>query len=346
MNRRQALALGGSAVVAPALIGGRAFAQAAAVEIGTFAGGNFDIVRDVAVPAFKKENPGATINVVMRTAADHYPKLLVTRDKPREAGGMWNDTFSALGSKAGLFAPFDPALVPEQKRLNQDLQPKNGLGIAVAVQPYGIAYNPKYVEKPKSWFDLFNPKYAGRVGMHYNFWDQYVALAYALGKDERSIDAAIDEWAKHKANIGSWTTNFTTLQEQIDKGDIWLGPNWGGFTTAAQRAGASIAFAWPEEGATQQTIIAHVNANVDPAVNKVAQSFLNTWLTTDFQEAYLNRMSLSPSNPNAVISPEMAALEGVVTPERLRTRRLIQYDYALVGNNLADIRKRIEERLR
>ena len=318
---------------------------AVTVPAGTFAGVNNQVIKDAALPAFQKKYPKATIELAIRAAAEEYPKLQASPGRPNEAVGMWNDTFSALGSSAGLFEKFDDSLVPNRKYIPKSVEPANGLGIAAAIQPYGIAYNPKYVEKPTSWLDLFNPKYVGKVAMHSNFWDQYVMLAYTLGTDEHHLDVAINEWAKHKQNIGVWTTSFTQLQELVDKGEMWLGPQWGGFTTAAQRQGLHIAFSWPKEGCTQQSIIVHVNKGFSSDVHAMAENFANEWLTPATALAFLTQAGLSPANSQVAVPAEFTQYEGIITADRLKQNKLLKYDYGYVGSHLTAITQLITEKL-
>jgi len=236
--------------------------------------------------------------------------------------------------------------VPDRKNLIKALQPQNGLGIAFAVQPYGIAYNPKFVEKPTSWLDLFNPKYQGKVGLIDNFYDHFVMLSRVMGKDEHNIEIAFDEWGKNKKQVGVFTNTFPQLQDLLDKGEMWLGPHWGGFATGAMRQGLNLAFAWPKEGCTQASVIAHANRSMPAEASQTAQRFMNIWLTPEYQTILLDKAGLSPTNPGVKISPEMAKLDGVITEERLAANKIVQYDYAYVGANLARMKRMFDEKLR
>ena len=344
-GRRGLLAGAGAALVAA---GGsrQAAAQSVTVPMGIWGGVMIDTVRAVAEPAFTAKNPNVKFQFNVRGATDAYSRILVSPDRPDEAGGMWNDLFSALGAKANMFVPFDDALVPERKNLIKALQPQNGLGIAFAVQPYGIAYNPKFVEKPTSWLDLFNPKYQGKVGLIDNFYDHFVMLSRVMGKDEQNIEIAFDEWGKNKKQVGVFTNTFPQLQDLLDKGEMWLGPHWGGFATGAMRQGLNLAFAWPKEGCTQASVIAHANRNMPAEASQTAQRFMNTWLTPEYQTILLDKAGLSPTNPAVKISPELAKLDGVITEERLAANKIVQYDYAYVGANLARMKRMFDEKLR
>lgn len=346
IGRRRLLAGCGAALVASAASPRPLSAQSLAVPMGIWGGIMIDTVKAVAEPAFASRNPNVNLQFKVRGATDAYSRLLVLRDRPDEAGGMWNDLFSALGTKANMFTQFDDNLVPDRKNLIAALQPADRFGITFAVQPYGIAYNPKFVEKPTSWFDLFNPKYEGKVALIDNFYDHFVMLARAMGKDEHDIEVAFDEWAKHKKNIGVFTTTFPQTEDLLDKGEMWLAPHWGGFATGAMRRGLNIAFAWPKEGCTQASVLAHANRNIPPPVSEAAQRFMNIWLTAGYQSVLLDKAGLSPTNSAVTIPPELAILDGIITEERLRTNKIVQYDYAHVGANLNQLKRLFSEKLR
>src|SRR5262249_8506974 len=78
MNRREALALGAGGAAAATLGAPLASAQQRVeIAIGTFAGANNDIVRNISVPAFAQSNPNVAVRLLNRPAAEQYPRLLV-----------------------------------------------------------------------------------------------------------------------------------------------------------------------------------------------------------------------------------------------------------------------------
>jgi putative spermidine/putrescine transport system substrate-binding protein len=345
LNRRQLL-LGGGTLALTGGRAGRALAAPSVIKIGAFAGLNTEVVREIAVPAFNARYPRVAVEVTSRGAVDAYPRLLVSPNNPIENGGMWNNIFSALGTQNGLFRDFSKDFVPHAKDLLPSVQPTYGMGIAVAVQPFGIAYNPKYVQAPTSWLDLFKPDYANKVAVIDNFWDHYIMLARIMGGNERDLAPAMDEWAKHKKNIGAWASSFTQLDELLDKGEMWLAPHWGGFVTGSMIKGLNMAFAWPKEGCTLQSVIIHVTKGSSDEAAEYTQRFFDVWLSPEFQLAYLTKAGLSPSSQAVSIPPKLAAMEGVIAPERLKEKKLVQYDYAYVGNHLTEIRRMMTEKLR
>lgn len=316
------------------------------LPIGVFAGASTTIVQEVAVPNFAKRYPNAKVEVLTRGATDAYPIITASLDNPPETGGMWNDIWSARGTSEGIFAPFAPENVPNRADLIQELQPADGVGITIAAQPYGIGYNPDLVDKPTSWLDLFKPEYKGKVALIDNFYDTFVMLAIINGKDATAAVEMVDLFAEHKENIGVFPNSLTQINELLDKGEMWLAPHWGGFATAAKLKGMKIEFSWPEEGATRAAQIAHSVINVDPQRTALTQQFLNEWLSPEFQLANLVQGGLSPANTKVEIPADTAAFEGVITPERLKEKKLITYDYAWMGANSTKIRDAIDQKLK
>ncbi len=316
------------------------------LPIGVFAGVATDLVQSIVVPNFAKKYPNVKVQVITRGATDAYPKVKASLANPPETGGMWNDIWSARGTVEAIFGEFDDANVPNRADLIEELQPKEGSGITVAAQPYGIAYNPDLVAKPTSWLDLFKPEYKGKVALIDNFYDTFVMLAIINGKDATAAVEMVDLFAEHKENIGVFPNSLTQINELLDKGEVWLAPHWGGFALAAQLQGMKLAWSWPDEGATRADEIAHTIINVDPVRNTLTQQFLNEWLSPEFQLANLTKGGLSPASKAVDIPAEMAKYEGVITPDRLKEKKLFAYDYAWMGLNSTKIRDAIDQKLK
>lgn len=314
------------------------------IVVRTFAGVYNEATKDAALPLFQKAYPQVNVRLEVETIAQRYPKILASRSRPLESAGMYNDQYSARGAMDDLFVKFNEGFIPNLKDSIKSVQPANGFGVALTIQPFGISYNPKYAKKPESWLDLFDPRYAGRVGMLDSFPDAFIMVARILGKDERSIEAAVDEWAKHKKNIALWTNSFTVLHEALDKGEIWFAPDWGGTALGDKKKGLSIEFSWPKEGVTQATLIAHVLKGWSPEVTEYSQRFINSWLEPEAQAALLTKAGLSPTNRKVSIPRELAQLDNIITPEK--AAQLVRYDYEYLAKILTQFQELINRKLR
>ena len=162
-----------------------------------------EILKDVTLPLYKKTHPKTEIAFEAASNAVAYPKMLAQRSNPVVSGAMVNDLFAQRGINDKMWDRFDPAFVPNASALPAGFTTPGGFGIPFHLSPWGIMYNPDKVEEPKSWTDLWNPKYKGRVSMWDVYYDAYIMAGVVTGKGP-DIEAGIKAWAPHKENIGAW----------------------------------------------------------------------------------------------------------------------------------------------
>ena len=343
-NRRQFLQATG-AVGAAALLGRPREAAAAGLNIFSWGWGYSDVVKDVVVPRFTKETPGVDVRLEISTNAAMYPKILASRQSPIVSGGMFNYLYSYRGAADGLWAEFDPRNLPALKHIPAELHPRGTGGYVFSLMPYGISYNPERVDKPKSWADLFDPKYRGKVGLSDLVFDGFMMTAKLVGKDVNDIEAGVREWAKHKENIGPWPKSPAQTHELIDKGELWLAFDFGGLSEGARSRGKKIAFTIPKEGGTPVADILHVLKGFDARTAEQTQRFLGLLLEDDAQRALIKITHVSAVNRNAEIPKELADREGIITA-RDAVERLHRYDFKYVGENLAKWKDLIDRNLK
>ena len=126
-----------------------------------------------------------------------------------------------------LFADARTCLgVPNAANVPKEMMTPGGFGIPFHLTPFGIMYNPERVPEPKSWTDLWDPKYKGRVSMWDAYYDAYIMAAVATGKGD-DVEAGIKAWEPHRANIGAWTSSVPGEQDMVSRGEVWFAPHWG-----------------------------------------------------------------------------------------------------------------------
>lgn len=301
----------------------RALAQASAQEVRSLTvliqGGPVgDALRDIAAPLFTKGHPGTQVDLEVSSNTVTYPKMLATRDAPILAGGMFNELFTALGVHDKLWAKLDLGNMPNASKVPVGLHPDNGLTMIFQQTPFGIMYNPDRVEKPTSWTDLYKPEYKGRVSMWTTNMDAYAMAGVAAGKG-LSVDAGIQAWQPHRANIGAWVTSPVAEEDLVAKGEMWLAPHWGAWAEQARVLGKHVAFAIPKEGATLWSNHACSVVNLRANSNLLIQAYLDTWFDEDIQRQWLMKSFISPVLSSITIPDSMKSNPAVVTPEQAQT---------------------------
>ncbi len=174
---------------------------------------------------------------------------------------------------AGGKPPFDVAIMDEGPLLDalkQDLFLKypadksaNFKGLApmfqdewgpkISMQVIGIAYNPKKIKTPpKSWNDLWNPAYKGRVGL--TSLNSTLGMAFMVeiarlkGGSETNLEPAFKALRELLPNVSAISSNLgahATLfqQEQID-----IAPYNFNFVETLKAKGVDIEFVVPDSG--------------------------------------------------------------------------------------------------
>ena len=221
--------------------------------------------------------------------------------------------------------------------------PETG-GVIFGVQPYGIVYNPERVDPPKSWLDLFDPKYKGKVGLSDFYFDGFGLTAKAIGKSFADIEAGIAEWAKYKDNIGPWPQSPAQAQDLVEQGEIWFAPSFGGIAEGARAGGKKIAFAIPKEGATAVTDVIQAIRGFDPDRTAQTKRFMAAFLDDDAQVAFTKNVFTSPVSKTAKLPPGLVNGSSVLNTEQVAS--LIMPDFGVMGAKYAQFKNSVNRQLK
>jgi len=303
-----------------------------------------EILKDVTLPLYKKTHPKTEIAFEAASNAVAYPKMLAQRSNPVVSGAMVNDLFAQRGINDKMWDRFDPAFVPNASALPAGFTTPGGFGIPFHLSPWGIMYNPDKVEEPKSWTDLWNPKYKGRVSMWDVYYDAYIMAGVVTGKGP-DIEAGIKAWAPHKENIGAWVNSPTAEEDLVSRGEMWLAPHWGSWTAMAKSQGKNVAFTIPKEGGVQWTGHMQVCAGFSPKVSELTQRYLNTWLSDECQLAWVERGFYSPASTRVKVPEALKSNPAIVTSEDALAK-LVHPDFVKMGAEMPRLKSMIDRTLK
>ncbi len=259
MTRRQllgsALALGGL-WAAPRI----ALAEENLVA-ATFPGTWNEAHRNILAPAFRRAT-GASVTQTILLAVDQVSKLQAAKGaKPPFDVSILDEGPLLDAIKLDLFEKYPAA---KSKHFNDLLPPfRNEWGPAVTMQIVGISYNPKRVKTPpRSWKDLWNPAYKGRVGLTAPNSSLGMAFLVELARVNGGSESDVEPGLKALrsllplvgaigANLGAYATLWQ--QEQID-----IAPYNFNFTQTLRGKGVDIEFVVPDTGAPAWRTSMHV----------------------------------------------------------------------------------------
>ena len=199
-----------------------------------------------------------------------------------------------------------------------------------------ILYNPKFItEKPTSYEDLWNPKYAGRVGIiDIQYQTTIESAAMISGGSLSNFEPGKAKLMElKKLGVKILPTN-EAMAQALKTGEIWMCIMWKARGVMWQNQGVPIEIATPKEG-----VVIYISDFVIPknAPNKDnAYTYLNAVLEPKPQEDFIEDMGYSPTVANVNPSGAMAKRIGF-TPEEMK--RLLVQDYEYLAKNDSQLRE-------
>jgi putative spermidine/putrescine transport system substrate-binding protein len=311
-----------------------------ALKVASFAGPFGEALQKYAFDLYTKRT-GIKVEVQYANPADFLAKMIASRGREAPFDIVClDDDVTAAAIDAGVVQKLDPKIVTNLQHLYPEAADKNGYGATLFFYSVGIAFNKTKLKEagipePKSWKDLWDPRLSGHISIpdiiNIQGRDFVIAVSRMQGGDESKPELGIDEIAKIKAH--SYNVASSTLQAQLESGDVWVAP-WNNMRAAAMGdRGLPIGFVTPSEGAIGNTDT--VNLVVGSKYPKEAQELINTMLDPFSQ---LGMAKLLPTGPStkllaAVIEadPEWAR-KAPVTPEAHKA--LYLPNWAVFNKNL------------
>lgn len=306
--------------------GDNAFAAKKPVIIVGFDGGTWQKYHDEVVSRpFSKMN-NCKIIYDVGTTADRITKLFAEKKSPTVDCSKFDTTSIDQCIDLGIVEEMDEGIVTNLK----DIHPlfKNKVWSARVVATFGLVYNKEKIPNGmKSWWDLWDPKYKGRVGLPVFEWmgDSFFAMVTTMaGGSPSNLNPGVDKLKDYVKNQNPIFLNNTDHGIQLfTRGEIWAAPFWDGRTRSLQDNKVPVEFVFPSEGAAPLGYGLALNQGSD--VKNLTQKYINYSLDPQVQIEYSKRTKYPPTNLNAIqnLPPE---LERVKIPKK-EMDNMLMIDY-------------------
>lgn len=320
VTRRELLGRGlraGGLLVGSSLLAGASKAAPAAVNgaesdlVFACDGGSTQRMFETQIfPDFYKRY-GVKLTYVPGQNADILAKLRVQRRNPSIdvvwlAGGI---TYQAI--EAGLLANLDRSMVPNYALVAR------GAGDEKEAAPIGIStccliHNTDVFRKrgfapPTSWWDLWDPKFKGHIGLYSINVTAATALlvkiAQMISGDYKNVDPAFTKFSELRPNMLDFFTSSGTYETEIQQGDLWLGAITSPRGMQLRNSGMPVGVTQPKEGAVGYQTWAGVVKNAAHPI--AAHLWINYLLSTEVQEKIARTIGYNPVNAQAKIPQEL-----------------------------------------
>ncbi len=269
---------------------------------------------------------------VVQDTGDEDPrvaKLYAQRRLPRGAA----DVVCLQGvrahevDQAGLLEPLDAAKVPNLAHVLPNL--RTGFYGPHIYSPQVIIYNPDRIkDPPRTFTDLLDPKYKGKVGVgDINYFYVMMAAAMAASGNPNDVEseAARDLVLKLNANGLRLYPSTDSIGAGVKSGEIDVGLMWMARVIMWQNAGIPVKAQFPTEGS-----VVYLSGMVVPknAANKPgAYRYLNAMMEPSAQRGFAERMGYLPTVDNSPLTGAVG--EKLALPDP--APRMTLPDYGIVG---------------
>jgi ABC-type Fe3+ transport system substrate-binding protein len=270
-------------------------------------------IHDAALKAFaeyakEKWNVNVKVSAIPAGTPVAYGRIVEWKGKP-EVDIFWGGE-SALFEKLAdqkLLAKLDhldkalveqiPASIGKPKPI--PLKDKDGFWIGTALEPYGLVYHPKKIQRlgipePKEWDDLLNPKLKGEVAQCAPTRSSSSNATYEVMLSMYGEDRGW-EWLKKLAqNTGHFTARSRDVPTVVAKGEYSAGfavPSYMAFEE--KLAGFDLKFVAPKNSFVTPEPMAILAGSRNP---KAAKAFIEFLLTERGQKVFMER-GLFPITP-------------------------------------------------
>ncbi len=311
ISRRQLAILAGASALAA-----RPAWAAEEVVFASYGGGIEQFLRKNVIPEFEKET-GIKVIYVVGTALSLYSRVLATRARP-EIDIYWaNDLHHAAGKQLGIYGAIDPKIVTHLDDLVPGARQADNIGVVSQLASTGLQYNTDKFRQmgwvpPTSWFDLWDPKYKGRVALYsinILYSQEFLGLMSRLmGGDEKNIAPGLKKIRELKdmGQIAAIANTPAEMDNIMAQGQAWITYNGGTRAMTMKASGAPFEFVSPKEGAIAFSLY------LDPIKGAPhpgpLQKFIDFFLRPDIQTKIAEGIFYAPSNRKATLRPELAAM--------------------------------------
>ncbi len=322
--------LGGAATLVGGLASGSVNAQAGGEVVVANWGGDWNdrTVKFIEAPLL--ESKGIKILRDLDSDVDRRTKLIAEMKLPRGRLDVAHmaDSMAADLQSLGVWQDIDYSQIPNAKFIQDNL--RSPFFLPWQYSGWVLLYNPSKMPKPTSFADLFDPKYAGKVGINNQHYVHNMEAAGIVAggsmHDFDKIKKQCLDWKK--AVQPKIYPTHQQLEAAFKDEEIWIAGNYKarGLQYAADKV--SVATAYPKEGAI--TVIFGASIPKKAPHKEMAYAYLNALIDAQGMANLVQASFYTPSVTNAALPADFKALSGFNEEEQ---KKLLFQDFGYLAKN-------------
>jgi putative spermidine/putrescine transport system substrate-binding protein len=237
----------------------------------------------------------------------NFQKMKVDAASPKMSVVIMDDPVMLPAASAGLITPMKASDIPNLGKLVDGAVHQDGMWANYQKPWAGIAYSTaKMNTPPKSWTDLWDPKYAQKIIVPSlqnteGFWTILAAAHLETGKPYKEaqyeVDAAFKKLKSLKDNLLNVYTNAPQAINLLEQGEAYMiGGQFSAYTLIRKDAGSPVDLSVPADGAFAMP---SGIAKVTKGPSGMADAVIDEFLGPEGQSILATKAFVSPTNPAA-----------------------------------------------
>ena len=282
--------------------------------VPSFGGALEKAQREIMLEDFQKENDCEVLVETLLSMAQ-FSKMRVERDNPVLAVSMLDEVYAIQALEEGMYTTLDVSKLTNFKDVDPKFKADHNKYVGWFFANGVICYNSDYVkDPPKSWEDLWDPKYKGKLilpditmGMGIQF---LVALARLNGGSEKNMDPGFEKLASLKPNVLTFWTSHDEAMRMLNVGEAWICVECSDRPYAQQLLGSPIRSVIPEEGTFYWRNVVGIP---DKLENKeLAYKWIDALLSHKVQKYMAEKTLVSPVNTTVTLDLDPVLVENMM----------------------------------
>ena len=276
------------------------------------------------VDKFEKET-GYKVLVTYSNNEEMIAKLIATRGGGFDLAQPSQDRVVSGQQAGGIYQPMDYSKIDESLIIPSMLEAVKA-NTMVDGKSYGVPFcwgtsalivNSKYVQGAKSFLDLFDPQYKGRISYRLKR-PIIIATAFALGYNpfelynkpdeyQKMLDKVTEKLIEGKPLVNNYWANGDSLLASMRSGEVYVAKGWDNGAFKLHKENPDIDFVAPDTGA-----LGWIDTFVIPAKSEnldAAYAWINFMLRPENAAVFTNNESTGTASKDAMthVNPEIKA---------------------------------------
>ena len=298
------LAAGAAAIAAPGILSAQGKPSAIVVAIQ---GGNMAKLTAQITDAIFEKRTGVKVKHLIGAHKDRIVKLRAEVPKASFHAYYSNANYIAQAIGMDLLEPISAKVVPGYELVPAGLRSAHAIMHMYTAE--GILYNPKAMDKPKSWSVLWDPKYKGKVAVN-RYIDRMMMICSAYKTGGKRLDDENAAWAALEQLVtdqqGKLFTSSEQLGQMFEQGEVVVAPFWQARSVQWKKAGQSLAFAAPVEGAISEAWGYGIPRGTPEDIKMLTGQWIGIHLEKEASIDFAKGWGYPSTNPNVDYPPDIA----------------------------------------